>query len=115
MWVSQIKRIIFIFYQEKKNIIRRSGITIYPEDIENILLNDKKIHEAAVIGKETKNYSHIFLFIKKNNYIDENYIKNICLKKLSTFQLPNKIIFLKEFPKTNLGKINKKSLLSFAK
>jgi non-ribosomal peptide synthetase component E (peptide arylation enzyme) len=29
--------------------------------------------------------------------------------------LPNKIIFLKKFPKTNLGKINKKNLLSFAK
>ena len=109
------KKNYLYFLSRKKNIIRRSGITIYPEDIENILLNDKKIHEAAVIGKETKNYSHIFLFIKKNNYIDENYIKNICLKKLSTFQLPNKIIFLKEFPKTNLGKINKKSLLSFAK
>jgi long-chain acyl-CoA synthetase len=109
------KKNYLYFLSRKKNIIRRSGITIYPEDIENILLNDKKIHEVAVIGKETKNYSHIFLFIKKNNKINESYIKNICLKKLSTFQLPNKIIFLKKFPKTNLGKINKKNLLSFAK
>ena len=30
---------------------------------------------------------------------------------LSTFQLPNKIIFVKEFPKTNLGKIDKIKLM----
>jgi len=105
------KRNHLYFLSRKKNIIRRAGITIYPEDIENIFLSDKKIHEVAVVGKETKNFSHIFLFIKKNDYIDENYVKNICLKKLSTFQLPNKIIFLRKFPKTNLGKINKKILL----
>jgi len=109
------KKNYLYFLSRKKNIIRRSGITIYPEDIENIFLKDKKIYEVAVVGKETQNYSHIFLFVKKNNKINENYIKNICLKKLSTFQLPNKIIFLKKFPKTNLGKINKKILLSIAK
>lgn len=104
------KKNYLYFLSRKKNIIRRSGITIYPEDIENIFLKDQKIQEVAVVGKETKNYSHVILFIKKNNQINENYIKNLCLKKLSTFQLPNKIIFLKEFPKTSLGKINKQDL-----
>ncbi len=107
------KKKYLYFLSRKKNIIRRSGITIYPEDIENIFLKDKKIHEVAVIGRETKVNSNIYLFVKKNSQINEDYIKNICLKKLSTFQLPNKIIFLKTFPKTNLGKINKKKLFNY--
>ncbi len=99
------------FLSRKKNIIRRSGITIYPEDIENIFLKDAKVKEVAVIGKETKIVTKIYLFILKSNNLNESYIRNICLKKLSKFQIPNQIIFLKKFPKTNLGKINKVKLL----
>ncbi len=100
------------FLSRKKNIIRRSGISIYPEDIERVFLKDNKFIEVAVVGKETKLKTNIFLFIKKTKNINETYVKNICLKKLSKFQLPNKIIFLKKFPKSNLGKINKIKLLS---
>ena len=60
---------------------------------------------------QTKSKTIIFLFIIKKKNIDETYIKNICLKKLSKFQFPNKIYFLKKFPKTNVGKINKIKLL----
>lgn len=95
------------FLSRKKNIIRRSGLTIYPEDIENVILQNKNVEEAAVVSKESKKGEEIYLFVKKNLYVNETYIKSICLKKLSTFQLPNKIIMLKKFPKTNLGKINK--------
>lgn len=99
------------FLSRKKNIIRKSGITIYPEDIEKIFQNNKYIKEAVVVGKETKKKTSLFLFILKNKKIKENYIKNLCLKKLSTFQLPDKILFVKKFPKTNLGKIDRKKLL----
>lgn len=99
------------FKSRMKNIIRKSGITIYPEDIEKVFIDDKNIKEVAVIGKEFKDKTIIFLFIVKNKEIGPAYIKNICIKKLSKFQFPDKIIFKKNFPKTNLGKINKIKLL----
>ena len=102
----------YLYFKSRvKNIIRRSGITIYPEDIEKVFINDKNISDVAVIGKELKNKTLIFLFIIKKKKIQESYIRNVCLKKLSKFQFPNRIIFLKKFPKTNLGKINKIKLL----
>ena len=109
------KRGYLFFLSRKKNIIRRSGITIYPEDIEKIFLQNNSIKEVAAIGKETKLSTNIYLFILKSKNIDEAYIRKICLKKLSKFQLPNQIIFLEKFPKTNLGKINKLKLLSLLK
>jgi len=99
------------FKSRKKNIIRKNGITIYPEDIENNILKDKRVEEVAVVGKELKLNTKIYLFVKKNLNIDHLYIKNICLKKLSTFQLPDEILFVKSIPKTNLGKVNKRELL----
>ena len=101
------------FLSRKKNIIRRSGITVYPEDIEKIFLDNKKIKQVAVLGKETKISTNIYLFVQVSKNINERYIRKICLKKLSKFQLPNQIIFLKSFPKTNLGKVNKTKLLKF--
>ena len=102
------------FLGRKKNIIKRSGIIIYPEDIENILLNAKNIEEVAVIGKKNLSNELVYLFVKKNKKITLEYIKSICSKKLSIFQLPNKIYLINNFKKTILGKINKKSLLRFA-
>jgi acyl-CoA synthetase (AMP-forming)/AMP-acid ligase II len=99
------------FLSRKNNVIRRSGISIYPEDIEKILLNDKNIKEVAVTSKENKIKTIIYLFVKREKQIDQNYIKNICLKKLSTFQIPNHIILVNQFPKSVLGKINKRLLL----
>ena len=100
------------FLSRKKNVIRRSGISIFPEDIEGILLSDKNIKEVAIIGKEKKIKTLIYLFVKKEKNINKNYIKNICLKKLSTFQIPNHIILVNRFSKLGLGKINKRQLLN---
>ena len=55
----------------------------------------------------------LILKVKKGKKLNDAYIKNICIKKLSTFQMPNKIHFLDKLPKTNLGKVDKKKLLSF--
>jgi long-chain acyl-CoA synthetase len=101
------------FMGRKKNIIRRSGITIYPEDIENIFINDRNINDVAVLGIQKNLNEEIYLFIEKNTKVNLDYIKNICIKRLSTFQMPNKILLIKKFPKTNLGKIDKKKLFNF--
>ena len=107
------KQNYLFFLGRKKNIIRRSGISVYPEDIENIFLNDRNITEVAVIGVDRVKNEEIHLFVKKEKKLNEAYIKNLCIKKLSTFQMPNKIHFLDKLPKTNLGKVDKKKLLSF--
>ena len=98
------------FVSGKKNVIRRNGISIFPEDIEKIIIKDKKIIECVVVGKSTKKIKKIYLFVKVKKDINLNYINKLCLKKLPMFQLPNKIVFVENFPKTNLGKIQKYKL-----
>ena len=98
----------YLYYKSRiKNTIRRNGITIFPEDIEKVFINNKNISDVAVVAKDIANKTVLFLFIIKSKNITEHYIKNICLKKLSEFQFPNKIYFLQKFPKTKIGKIDK--------
>ena len=102
----------YLYYVgRKKNIIRRNGITIYPEDLEKELTKNSRIKEVAVCSNQKNNKTIIYLFVKKEEKLQYNYVRDKCLRNLSTFQLPNKIIFVKEFPKTNLGKIDKIKLM----
>ena len=102
----------YLYYVgRKKNIIRRNGITIYPEDLEKELTKNSRIKEVAVCSNQKNNKTIIYLFVKKDEKLEYNYVRDKCLRNLSTFQLPNKIIFVKEFPKTNLGKIDKIKLM----
>jgi long-chain acyl-CoA synthetase len=97
-----------LFYSgRKKNIIKRSGLNIYPEDIENILLQNSKFEEVAIIPVTEGSSTKIILFVKKKHHLNYEYVRNICMKKLSTFQLPNEIKLIPNFPKTLSQKIDK--------
>ena len=97
-----------LFYLgRKKNIIKRSGINIYPEDIENILLKYNKIKEVALVSHAKNSTTKLVLFVKKENKLSYEMVRDICLKKLSNFQLPDEIIMIKKFPKTASQKIDK--------
>ncbi len=97
-----------LFYLgRKKNIIKRSGINIYPEDIENILLKYNKIKEVALVSHVKNSTTKLVLFVKKENKLSYEMVRDICLKKLSNFQLPDEIIMIKKFPKTASQKIDK--------
>ena len=100
-----------LFYLgRKKNVIKRSGVNIYPEDIEGILLKNSNIKEVAVIPFIKNSSTKIILFVKKDKTLTYNLIRNICLKKLSTFQLPNEIKLISRFPKTSSQKIDKQKI-----
>jgi len=55
----------------------------------------------------------IYFFVKKEKNINQDYIQKVCLKKLSTFQLPNKIFIVDSLPKSILGKTNTNKLKKY--
>ena len=106
----------FLYYiGRKKNIIKRSGYMIYPEEIETKIQKIKNVIDISIQGKFDDNISNekiIFFVIlnedKKKQRL--NFLSKI-YKVLNHFQLPDKIIYLKKFPKTSLGKVSKPALL----
>jgi len=103
----------YLYYLgRKKNIIKISGISVYPEDIETIVLQNKNISEAAVINFVEKNGLEKFVLcvVIKNKKYDKKKLYYYCQENLTSFQQPTRIFFLKSLPKTKLGKINKPKL-----
>lgn len=100
----------FIYILERrKNIIISGGENIYPKEIENILYENPKIVECAVISKKDETWGQVpILYVV--SALDEDEILRYLSDKLAKYKIPKEIIYLKELPKNAVGKILKKNL-----
>ena len=93
-----------------KEVIIKGGETIYPTEIEEVLFNHPKILNVQVFGlPDKKGGEEIAAWIKleEGTTATEDEIIQYCQGKIPDFHLPRYIKFVKEFPMTPLGKIQK--------
>ncbi len=96
----------------KKDMIISSGFNVYPNEIEEYVSTHKDVLECGVIGKEDANRgeSIILYVVRLNDAILESDIINYCKEGLTVYKIPKKVIFIKELPKNNVGKILRRKL-----
>jgi len=98
--------------ERKKDMILVSGFNVYPNEIEDILMQIPGVHEAAVIGvPDERSGEAVKAFIVKNdpNLTIHDVIEG-CRKMLTGYKLPKHVEFRTELPKTNVGKILRRAL-----
>ena len=91
----------------KKDMIISSGYNVYPNELEDYLATHPDIIEAGVIGVDDKNrgeYIKAFV-VSKNESLTSSDIIAFCKNGLTEYKVPKRIVFIKELPKTNVGKI----------
>ncbi len=107
----------FLYFQGRNDdIIKTRGEKVSPVEIENIIYKVKGIKEVAVIGvRDNILGESIAAFVTTHDYAqpDEKVIQKQCITHLELFMVPQKIIFLKEMPKSTNGKIDKKELYNY--
>jgi len=93
-----------------KEVITKGGKTIYPAEIEEVLFGHPKISNAQVFGVPNKALGEeVAAWIRLDesaNAIEEEILQ-YCREKLADSHVPRYIKFVKEFPMTPLGKIQK--------
>ena len=96
----------------KKEMILVSGFNVYPEEIENVIQQNPKVKEVAVIGiPSDKTGEAIKAFVvRKDESLTSEELLNYCHVALTGYKLPHEITFLNHLPKSALGKILKKDL-----
>jgi fatty-acyl-CoA synthase len=93
-----------------KEVINKAGEIIYPTEIEEILFSHPKISNAQVFGvpdKQTGEEVAAWIQLDEWAVIGEEEILQYCRGKLSATHVPRYAKFVKEFPKTPLGKVQK--------
>lgn len=100
----------------KKDIIIRGGENIFPREIEEAIMLDSNIREAAVVGKPDDIYGEktVAFIVSKHGVQDETNLKNSLQSRLTKTKLPDEYFFLEEMPKTKTNKIDKVKLRGMA-
>ena len=96
--------------------VKLHGHRIELEDIDNNLLKNKKIRQAATVPSyEDGKVKALTSFVVYNEEIEKRFevtkqIKQELKKLVPEYMVPKKIVFLEEMPLNNNGKIDKKKL-----
>ncbi|MBT6005072.1 MAG: AMP-binding protein, partial [Prolixibacteraceae bacterium] len=101
------------FYQitgRLSDMIIRGGENIYPREIEIFLYQLPQISKVAIAGLPSPKYGEevaAFIELKNKQRLTEKEVLDFCRGKIARFKIPNYIFFVKDFPMTAGGKIQK--------
>jgi len=101
---------LLVFVDRKKDMIKTGGENVPSIKVERVILKDPRVEEVAVIGLPHEQWIEaVTAFVKpvKNSKIKEEEIVELCKSELGGFEIPKKVVFLDELPKTATGKLQK--------
>lgn len=102
----------FQIVDRKKDMILVSGFNVYPNEIEDLVMEHPKVLECAAIGiPDEKSGEVVKIFVvKKDPSLTEKELLEHCRSGLTGYKIPKAVEFRKELPKTNVGKILRRKL-----
>ena len=89
------------------------GENVYPAEVEKILRTHPDIEEVAVKGMADETWGetgHAFVIVSQGASLSEADVIGICKDKLAKYKWPKKVSFRTQFPRTSLGKVQKRNL-----
>lgn len=93
-----------------KNIIISGGLNIYPEEIEEVLINHPQIKEAVVLAEKHEILGEVpiaKIVLKESCICEQSEIMEYCLQKLPSNKVPSKVVLCEALDKTYTGKIKR--------
>ncbi len=103
----------YIFITDrKKDMILVSGFNVFPNEVEDVVVQLDGVLEAAAVGiPDEKSGEVVKLFIvRKDPNLTEQQVLAFCKEKLTGYKRPRAVEFREELPKTNVGKILRRAL-----
>lgn len=105
----------FFVVDRKKNMFISGGENVYPAEIERFLLTHHAIKEAAVIGVPDEKWGEVgkaFIVANDGEKISSAEAVEYCKGKLAKYKTPKYFEVVKEIPKNEAGKIDRKKLFA---
>jgi len=103
----------FVYIEDrKKDMILVSGFNVYPNEVEGVAVTHPGVLEVAAVAQPDERAGEVVaLFaVKKDPALTEADLIEFCRKSLTGYKVPKRVYFRPELPKTNVGKILRRSL-----
>jgi fatty-acyl-CoA synthase len=111
--VKQDNEGYFYIVGRKKDMFISGAENVYPAEIEKVLQAYPAVYEVAVIGTKDERWGEVglaYVVLKPNNACTEEELKAHCKAHLAKYKVPKFIRFIESLPKSDSGKILKKTL-----
>ena len=97
----------------KKDMINRGGEKIYSLEVENVICDNPKVLEVAVVGVPDKVMGEVVkacIALKPGEKATEEEIKTFCAERLADYKVPKFVEFRESLPRNPAGKVSKPEL-----
>lgn len=105
----------FYVVERKKDMIKYKGYSVYPREIEEYLYKHEAVREAAVVGlrdpEDVAGEIPVAFVVLREGYenkVSEEEIIEYLKKYLAPYKIPRRVVFVRELPKSAVGKILKR-------
>lgn len=102
----------FKIVDRKKDMILVSGFNVYPNEIEDVMVDHPKVLEAAAIGvpHDSSGEAVKVFIVRKDKSLTERELIAFARENMTGYKVPKFVEFRDELPKSNVGKILRREL-----
>jgi long-chain acyl-CoA synthetase len=103
----------FVYIEDrKKDMILVSGFNVYPNEVEAVVATHPGVLEAAAVAQPDQHSGEVvaLFVVRKDPKVTEKDIIEYSRQSLAGYKVPRHVYFKSELPKSNVGKILRKSL-----
>ena len=93
----------------KSDLIISGGFNIYPREIEELLLEQEGVREAAVVGVPDDVRGEVPVAYLVGDF-DPAQLESVCRVQLASFKVPRRFVRVDSIPRNALGKVQKRFL-----
>jgi malonyl-CoA/methylmalonyl-CoA synthetase len=92
-------------------VIISGGFNIYPREIEEVLLDQPGVHEAAVVGVPDELRGEVpVAHVVAEPHVDPEALRRACVAELASFKVPRAIYKVDALPRNAMGKVMRQVL-----
>lgn len=102
----------FYIVDRKKDMILVSGFNVYPNEVEDVVMQHPGVLEVAAIGAPDEHSGEVvkLFVVRKDPALTAEALKQFCHDNLTGYKRPKIIEFRDALPKSNVGKILRREL-----
>ena len=100
-----------------KDMIIRGGENISPKEVEDYLYRMPGVQDVQVVAVASERYGEdvgAFIIQKEGFRLESEDVRDFCKGKIAKYKIPRYVFFVKEYPMTGSGKIQKFRLREMA-